>query len=59
MEYVEFYVDNFTWNSTEWKVSVFGVFLVRIFPYLDRIQKDTEYLSIFIPNAGKYGPDAE
>ena len=38
------------------KVSVFGVFLVRIFPHSDRIQKDTEHLSIFSPNPGKYGP---
>ena len=27
--------------DTEWKVSVFGVFLVRIFPHLDWIQRDT------------------
>ena len=42
--------------STVWKVSVFGVFLVRIFPYLDWIQKDTEHLSVFSKNVGKYGP---
>ena len=35
---------------------VFGVFLVRIFLPLDLIQKDTECLSIFRPNAGKYRP---
>ena len=27
-----------------------------IFQRLDRIQKDTDYLSVFSPNAGKYGP---
>ena len=34
-----------------------GFFLVRIFPHLERIRRDTEYLSIFSPNAGKYGPE--
>ena len=43
-------------SNTVWKVSVFGVFLVRIFPYLDWIQKDTEHLSVFSKNVGKYGP---
>ena len=38
-------------------------FLVRIFPQLDWIrrdtplQRDTPYLSVFSPNAGKYGPE--
>ena len=36
---------------------VFGVFLVRIFLPLDLIQKDTECLSIFRPNARKYRPE--
>ena len=36
---------------------VFGVFLVRIFLPLDLTQKDTECLSIFRPNAGKYRPE--
>ena len=39
------------------EVSVFGVFLVRIFPYSDWIRRDTPYLSLFSPNAGKYGPE--
>ena len=39
-----------------WKVLVFGVFLVRIFPHSDWIRRDTEYLSVFKPNMGKYGP---
>ena len=42
---------------TAWKVSVFGVFLVRIFPNLDWIWSDTEYLSVFSLNEGKYGPE--
>ena len=36
-------------------MSVFGVFLVCIFSHLDWIQRDTSYLSIFSPNARKYG----
>ena len=36
---------------TGWKVSVFGVFLVHIFPHSDWIRR------IFSPNAGKYGPE--
>ena len=42
---------------TAWKVSVFGVILVRIFPHSDRIRTDTEYLSVFRPNVGKSGPE--
>ena len=30
-------------------------FLVRVFSYSDWILRDTEYLSVFSPNAGKYG----
>ena len=40
-------------NITVWKVSVFGVFLVRIFPYSDWMRRDSEYLSVFSPNTGK------
>ena len=42
---------------TSWKVSVFGTFLVRIFPDSDWIRRDTEYLSVFSPNAGRYVPE--
>ena len=38
------------------KSSVYGVFLVRIFPHSDWIRRFTE-ISIFSPNAGKRGPD--
>ena len=40
-----------------WKVSVMGVFLVRIFPHYDWIRTDTPYLSVFSLNAGKYEPE--
>ena len=33
------------------------LFLVRIYPYLDWIRRYTEYLSVFSPNVGKYGPE--
>ena len=32
-------------------------FLVRIFPYLNWIRRNTRCLSVFTPNAGKYGPE--
>ena len=32
-------------------------FLVGIFPHSDSIRRDTLYLSVFSPNAGKYGPE--
>ena len=38
-------------------MSVFRVFLARIFPRSDWIRRDTEYLSVFSPNVGKYGPE--
>ena len=31
--------------------------LVRIFPHLGWIRRDTKHLSVFSPNAGKYGPE--
>ena len=47
----------FYFNScTAWKVSKYGVFLVRIFPHSDWIRRDTSY-SVLSPNAGKYGPE--
>ena len=30
---------------------------VRIFPHSDWIRRDTEYLSVFSPNSGKYRPE--
>ena len=45
-------------GNTAEKVSVFGVILVRTFPYLDKIRRDTpEYLAVFSPNTGKDGPE--
>ena len=48
--------NNYVFVSTVWKLSVFGVILVHIFPHLDWIQRDTPYLSVFSPNTGKCGP---
>ena len=39
------------------QVSVFGVFLVRIFPHSGWIWRDTEYISLFSPNSGKDRPE--
>ena len=33
------------------------IFLVRIFPHSHWIRRDTRYLSVFSPNAEKYGPE--
>ena len=38
-------------------MSVFVVFLVRIFPHLDLIRGDPLYFFVSNPNAGKYGPE--
>ena len=43
--------------NTAWKVSVFGVFLVRILLHSYRIRRDISHLFVFIPNTGKYGPE--
>ena len=61
--YCEFNLNlfEFLWNYhyyyykslTVWKMFIFGVFLVCIFPYSDWIRRDTEYLSVFCPNAAK------
>ena len=40
-----------------WKVPIFGVILVGIFPHLDWIRRNTSYLSVFSPNAGKCEPE--
>ena len=47
---------NYSFNNA-WKKSVFWVFLVRIFQQSDWIRRDTPYLFVFSPNAGKYGPE--
>ena len=36
-----------------WKVSVFKIFLVCIFPHSDWVRRETRYLSVFNSNAGK------
>ena len=44
-------------TETALKVSIFGVFLGRIFTHSDWIRRNTPYFSVFSPNAGKYGPE--
>ena len=44
-------------NITAWKVFVFGVILVRIFPRSDWIQIDTPCISVFSPNERKCWPE--
>ena len=43
--------------NTAWKVSIFGVFLVRSSPHSDWIRRGSPYLSVFVPIVGKYGPE--
>ena len=43
-----------------WKMSVFGVFLVCIFPHLDGANTEWYKISLlFSPYAGKYGPEKQ
>ena len=44
-------------TCTAWEVSVFGVILVRVFSHSDWTRRDTQYLSVLSPNAGKHGPE--
>ena len=48
---------SFKFTNTVWKVSVLGVFLIRTFPHSDWIRRNTQFLSIFSPDAGKYRPE--
>ena len=41
--------------NTAWKMSVFGLILIHIFPYSNWIRRDTPHLSVFSPKAGKCG----
>ena len=43
--------------TTAWKVFIFGVFLVHVFPHWDCIWRDTPYLSVFSLNVRKCGPE--
>ena len=45
------------WSSRREKNPNTEFFLVRIFPHSDRIRRDTDYLPVVSPNAGKYGPE--
>ena len=43
---------------TVWKVSKYGVISGTYFPTFGvNTERDTSYLSVFTPNAGKYGPE--
>ena len=49
--------NNKSQTNTGRKVFIFGVFLASFFPYSDWIWRNTEYLSVFSPNTGKYKPE--
>ena len=44
-------------TTSAWKLFAFGVFLLRIFQYLDWICRDILYLFVFNLNVEKYGPE--
>ena len=44
-------------NTLREKCPNMEFFLVRVFRHSDWIRRDTKYLSVFSPNAGKYGPE--
>ena len=46
-----------TYRLTAWKVSRYGVFSGPYFPVFRLKRRFTELISVFSPNAGKYGPD--
>ena len=46
-----------TYPSLREKYPNMKFFLVRIFPHSNWIRRDTKYLSLFSPNARKYGPE--
>ena len=45
------------WKVLREKCPNMECLLACIFPYLDWIRRLTEYISVFSPNAGKYGPE--
>ena len=51
------YISDCVDKNTAWRLSVFRVILVRIFPPLDWMRRDTPYLSVFSPNMRKYRPE--
>ena len=60
MTYLLYYSPSHSYTvvpATAWKVSLFRVFLVCIFSHSDWIRGDTKYLSVFSPNAEKYGTE--
>ena len=54
----QYLIHNFiTRNTLREKCPNTEFFLIGIFPHSDLIRRDTPYLSVFSPNAGKYGPE--
>ena len=47
----------FAATSTAWKVPLFRVFMFVISQHSDWTRRDTPYLFVFSPNAGKYVPE--
>ena len=43
--------------NTVWEVPVFDIFLVRIFPHSDWIQRDTQHPSVFTSNLMQHNTD--
>ena len=44
-------------NIQSWRVSIYAVFLVRVFLHSDLVQRCTEYIFVFRQNAKKCGPN--
>ena len=54
---VSLYIESFSLQTLREKCPNTEFFLVRIFPHSDWIRRDTLYLSVFSPNARKYGQE--
>ena len=60
------FISELEWRCLEWQLVKCALrekcpntefFMVRILPHSDWIRRVTEYLSVFSPNARKYGPE--
>ena len=47
----------YLWTRLREKCPNTDIVVVRIFMHLDWIRRDTSYLPVFSPNAGKYGQE--
>ena len=56
-KWVPHFIYSYVDNTPSEKCPNTEFFLVRIFPQSNWIRRDTEYLSVLSPNAGKYGPE--